>query len=191
MNGGKGQGLAFVSRPYSSADAPLVRHFESGNAYLDAFIADPALALDSSYGRTYILLFEGCNEIIGYYNITAGSVDALLDEKTRVRSGGSVHINCFAIDKKYQKTAAVEYENTRLYFSDFLMDDCLSTIRKINRESLGFLFITLNSTNEGLRLYSRYEFERLDPDLIYSLEETEKSEGLENCTQMYRFVDDE
>ena len=98
----------FICRPYTSADQELTKNFSSGNRYLDAFIADPQSALDTSYGKTYIFLFEDSHEIIGYYNITAGSVDVMLDGKTRVRSGGSIHINCFAVDKKYQKIAAAE-----------------------------------------------------------------------------------
>ena len=179
----------FICRPYTSADQELTKNFSSGNRYLDAFIADPQSALDTSYGKTYIFLFEDSHEIIGYYNITAGSVDVMLDGKTRVRSGGSIHINCFAVDKKYQKIAAAEQDGIRWNFSDFLMFDCLSTIREINRESLGFLFITLNSTAEGLHLYARHEFEELDTDLVYSIDEKEQADGLENCTQMYRFVD--
>ena len=65
------------------------------------------------------------------------------------------------------------------------MFDCLSTIREINRESLGFLFITLNSTAEGLHLYARHEFEELDTDLVYSIDEKEQAEGrkiVRRCT---------
>ncbi len=63
----------FICRPYTSADQELTKNFSSGNRYLDAFIADPQSALDTSYGKTYIFLFEDSHEIIGYYNITAGS----------------------------------------------------------------------------------------------------------------------
>ena len=48
--------------------------------------------------------------------------------------------------------------------SDLLLRHCLQTISNL-RESVGFSFVTLFSTNEGYNLYYRNEFEPIDDDM--------------------------
>jgi hypothetical protein len=179
-----------VSKRFAAADREMSKHFCSGNEHLDHFIQDSYASLDSGYGQSYILLIEGSSEIIGYYNITAGAVDTFRDG-VRMKSGGAVHINCFAIDHHYQRVVLSEEDGQKIYFSDFLMMDCLSRILTIRDQWVGFSFVTLNATNEGIKLYQRHGFSELDEELTYCLEESEKSEGVENCTQMYLFLDEE
>ena len=52
------------------------------------------------------------------------------------------------------------------------------------REYIGFSFITLCSTKEGLHLYQRSGFEPIDEDMIIIQDESEKG-----CYQMYYPLD--
>lgn len=102
-----------IVRKYKSGDNILCKDFNSGNIYLDSFIKSEDLALDVSFGCTYLALFEKSQIVVGYYTITTGSVDYLYDD-IRIKSGGSVHVECLAVDKKYQKT--VFLQRTRYFY---------------------------------------------------------------------------
>ena len=66
---------------YTHTLTPLARDFD---------------ALNSSIGKTYVYLTEANDCILGYYNISAGSVDQL-ENGFRVKSGGAIHIGYFAL----------------------------------------------------------------------------------------------
>lgn len=61
---------------YTHTLTPLARNFDCGNPYLNLFLRSPD-ALNSSIGKTYVYLTEANDCILGYYNISAGSVDQL------------------------------------------------------------------------------------------------------------------
>ena len=82
------------------------------------------------------------NSIIGYYNISTSCIEN--DEGIRI--GGSVYINCLAVDKHYQKVKRGEY-----YISDILLADCLNRVDNI------FLFVfILPLAIKGLSEYIAY-----------------------------------
>ena len=100
----------------------LASGFHCGNQYIDMFLRSPQ-ALDDGFGKTYVWLDKDGTEIVGFYNISAGSVD-YLDDNSRYKMGGAIHINEFAIMQKYQGVAVTQYANV----SDLLLDDCLKRI---------------------------------------------------------------
>lgn len=55
---------------------PVVQAFNSGNYYLDNFIKSNA-AWNDSIGKTYLFLSDDEKILIGYYNITVGSLEKL------------------------------------------------------------------------------------------------------------------
>ena len=55
---------------------PVIQAFNSGNQYLDNFIKSSA-ANNDSIGKTYLLLSDDEKILIGYYNITVGSLDII------------------------------------------------------------------------------------------------------------------
>ena len=84
---------------------PMVQRYAagfcSGNDYLDNFLKS-TIALNAAYGKTYVWLTEDNKRIIGYYSLGVGYLERVLkDEKSRIKLGGSIHINGFALDKKY------------------------------------------------------------------------------------------
>ena len=60
--------------------------------------------------KTYVWLTEDNKRIIGYYSLGTGYLERVLkDEKSRVKLGGSIHINGFALDRKYHvRTKALQ-----------------------------------------------------------------------------------
>ncbi len=124
---------------------------------------------------------DGNDSVIGFYNISAGCIDGLSDG-IRYKMGGSVHINEFAIDQKYQK-AKIE-EGSSFHFSDVLLMDCINRIKYIRDNYIGFSFVTLQSTEEGYRLYSRNDFEEIEEDMNVSKTDKEK-----DCIPMYLALD--
>ena len=77
-------------------------------------------ALNDSFGKTYAWLENDNCRIIGFYNISAGSID-YLDNDSVYKMGGAVHINDFAIAQEYQGVEVASGIN----MSDILLDECI------------------------------------------------------------------
>lgn len=158
---------------------PVIQAFNSGNYYLDNFIKSDA-AWNDSIGKTYLLLSDDEKILIGYYNITVGSLE-MLDCGIHKKIGGCVHINCFALDNRFHNQIEVVMdEKMKIYTSDLLLDDCLQRIERLRKDYIGIAFVTLNSTEEGKWLYLRNDFEPLEEDMFFSIEDSDLK-----CTQMY------
>lgn len=146
------------------------------------------MALDIGYGKTYVwLMGDGANdEIVGYYNISTGYIENISDGGVRrYRLGGSVHINMFALDVKYQGIIldATEAEG-KVTLADFLLDECLERIHRIREKHVGFSFVTLCSTDKGYGLYTRKDFNILEPDMTFTAEKEDH-----DCISMYLPLD--
>jgi len=173
---------------YCESYRELAKHFHSGNDYLDAFLRGPS-ALDDGYGKTYVFLTEKRDAIIGYYNISTGTLDQRDDcgisKSGHVKIGGAIHINGFALDDHFRGIEIPNVrEGVRYTIADMLLEDCIERILEIRKSSVGFSFITLCSTKEGFSLYKRNEFDELEEDLSFSITETETE-----CTFMYLPID--
>ena len=158
----------------------LASNFSCGNTYIDSFLKSPQ-ALDYGFGKTYIWLDESNSHIIGFYNISVGCIDQC-DDGCRYKIGGSLHINEFALDTRYQGKCVSERLDIRL--SDLLLQDCRDRANYLRGHHVGFSFITLQSTNEGHGLYSRNGFEDIEEDMTVSSIPEE-----ENCRPMYLPLD--
>ncbi|MDE5569206.1 MAG: GNAT family N-acetyltransferase [Ruminococcus sp.] len=146
--------------------------FDCGNDALTAFLKSYD-ALDDMFGKTYVMISD--DRIIGYYNISTSCIE----NDKGIRIGGSVYINCLAVDKHYQKVKRGEY-----YISDILLADCLNRIENIRENTLGFAFVTLSSTDEGYYLYERNGFSPLEEDMKIA-----KNYGELSCVPMYLPID--
>lgn len=165
----------------------LLDEFDCGNNYLNGFLKS-SKAFDNGIGTTYIALEDEVDRIIGYYNITAGSLDVPYGS-LRIKGGSSVHINCFAVTKEFQKNVERMIPGTsqKIYTSDMLLADCEERIRVIKEKYLGVGFITLGSTKEGINLYERNGFSIAEEeDIIISQTYDEKK-----TVMMYLFLDEE
>lgn len=167
----------------NDSNVSLVNSFCSGNFYIDNNLKGYKCR-DLNYGKTVLFLSEDRSCIFGFFNITTGYV-AREDNGKFVKCGGSIHINDFAIDQKYQNL--VLNENPRIKFSDMLFRDCIDHIKEIRRQTVGITFITLESTEMGLNLYKRNNFELIsefNEDLTFA-----KDEGVGMCAQMFYAFD--
>ena len=156
----------------------LASSFHCGNTHFDNFI-NSSSAIDDQFGTTYVWLSADNDRIIGFYNITAGSVEQD-DGYCRIKIGGAIHINEFAVDSAFQKTEI----GPRVYLSDYLLQDCISRIRFIRENHVGVGFITLQSTAEGHHLYARNGFEDCEADMIVTKGDIES-----DCVAMYYALD--
>lgn len=154
----------------------LSMSFNCGNMYLDNFLKE-FKSLDSNIGITYIYLNNDKSEIIAYFNIGTGS---LIDNSSidNIKIGGSVHLNCFALDKKYQGLQ-ITTDKILCKLSDYLLLMCINVIKNI-KKYVGFSFITLYSTKQGYNLYKRMGFEELETDMELPYDSSEKK-----CKPMY------
>lgn len=150
--------------------------FHSGNDFIDNFI-NSTECLDEGLGITYIFLGQD-NSIVAYFNITTG---AIIDtSNSGLKTGGSVHINKFGLDVKYQGVYLNDGESK---LSDMLFYLCLQYIMNL-RNYIGFTFITLCSTKEGVHLYQRAGFEFVEEDMSVAHDFEEKG-----CYEMYFALD--
>jgi hypothetical protein len=169
--------------PFDAALQRLASSFHCGNPHLDSFLCSSS-ALDDSIGKTYVYLSADGQTIIGYFTLSTGSVDQI-DGTLRWKAGGAVHINCFALDVHYQGLHQFTTSNgSTTNLSDIFLDRCMQHIEHIRKNSLGFTFVTLNSTEQGFSLYKRYGFEQLDDDLTFSFDSSEVK-----CIPMYFALD--
>lgn len=161
----------------------LLKAFDSGNSYLDQFLKG-RMAYDGSIGKTYLFLSDDKKYIIGYYNIGVGSVE-IIEDDMRKKIGGAIHINCFAIDKKYQDQ--VEFtmpDGENIHLSDLMLFDCMNRIKNLRENHIGVAFVTLNATKEGEYFYKHNDFEYLESDMDFSLEDNDVE-----CIKMYLPLD--
>ncbi|MDE6780884.1 MAG: N-acetyltransferase [Ruminococcus sp.] len=146
--------------------------FDCGNPALSAFLSS-SQALDNSFGKTYVMLSG--EKIIGYYNISTGHIEISASPEA-IRAGGTVYVNCLAVDKQYQK---IKYTETE-YISDILLADCIKRVLYLREYYIGFSFISLASTAEGHYLYERNGFFDIEDDMKIT-----KNPGELTCTPMY------
>lgn len=176
--------------PYDASLQKLAFGFDSGNDYLDRFLKS-AVALDDNFGKTYVYLSNDGEFIIGYYNIGVGYIEQVAAGAPR-KMGGSVHINCFALDKRFHGRLQVKTsKGTAIYLSDMLLQHCIDQVYEL-REKIGFTFITLCSTRQGYSLYVRNNFYDLEEDMSFSVEEEAafSSESEDDfCAYMYLPLD--
>ena len=157
----------------------LMQSFHSGNAALDMFLHGNS-ALDAGFGKTYLWLTDEEDAICGYYNLSTGYIE-IIDEKHRTRAGGSIHINCFALDENWRGQIISESaDGGKVTLADVLLDDCLKRIFEFQNH-VGFSFITLCATKEGKSLYDRNNFLPLEVDMAFSIKEEDGDGG----TPMY------
>lgn len=154
----------------------LISLFDSGNSYIDNFLKSKN-AFDDNIGKTYLLIYG--NKLLGYFNISTGCLD-YIEDNHRIKMGGAVHINYLALDQKYHHTKVDVSDNNSFYMSDILLDYCLKEIERLHSKEIGFSFITLSATLEGLNLYKRNGFEVLEEDMIFSDDKDEKE-----CIDMF------
>lgn len=165
----------FLTVPYTHELQKLyAKKFDCGNDLISSILRDENSLRDME-GKTYVMLDESRGRIIGYYNISTGD---LADGKY-IRLGGSIYIKYFAVDCDYQNT---KWDDD--YIADILLGDCMNRIMEIREQSVGFAFVTLSSTKEGLRLYERNDFSYLDEDMILA-----KGEKENDCIPMYLPID--
>ena len=85
------------------------------------------------------------------------------------------------MDNRFHKQIEIIDDNEeKIYISDLLLDDCLQRVEQLRKEYVGIAFVTLNSTEEGVWLYTRNDFEPLEEDMFFSIEDSDLK-----CTQMY------
>ena len=167
-------------RPYTPALQKLAAKFDCGNSYLNQFLRSPD-ALDAGVGKTFVFLTENAESIVGYYNLSCGSLDEI-EGDVRYKIGGTIHIGYFAIDEKFQhQLQATTPNGIHLYWGDVLLEECLSRIEAIRSQQVGVSFVTLASSEAGERLYRHHDFEDLDADITF----TPFSTGRNKCICLY------
>lgn len=152
----------------------VAQDFSCGNIRLDNFLKG-AESLDAGIGRTYVYLSDSNDAVIGYYNLTTGVIaDA---EPPHMKIGGSIHINCFALDSRYQSVFHDNDENGKdIKLSDILFMQCIDSIFGL-RKRVGFAFITLIATKQGYNLYKRADFSNIEEDMVV-VEDWMEEEGI-------------
>ena len=157
-------------------------NFNCGNSRLNRFFSSSE-SLDIGIGVTYVFLSDDDSEMLGYYNLTTGVVSNSDNPHSRI--GGSIHINCFALDSEYHGLFQDYDKNgSPIKLSDIFFRQCIENILAM-RSKIGFTFITLSATNEGYNLYKRTMFEDLEDDMFIAEKDMEQN----GCIPMYYSID--
>lgn len=178
----------FLTKPLDAGLQKLASSFDCGsNLFFNNFLRGTR-AFDNNIGKTFVYSTDNCNKIIGYYNLGVGDIEYTNRSNQTIKCGGAVHINYFAVDQAFRGKIVTVDDGIEIRWSDLLLDDCLSRIASIRKNDVGFSFVTLSSTKEGLELYLRHDFQLLDTDMSFSNNDGEDSE---EGTKMYLPLDDE
>lgn len=161
----------------------LVNTFDCKNSVINNFLKSDN-ALDQNQGITYILLNDSEDQIIGFYNIGISRIDQIQTIGNSTYStymGGSAVINYLALDSSFQHTYLLE----GFTYGDYLLQNCEYTLLSI-RKRIGFSFITISSTQEGLHLYcDKHDYEEFEEDMSIVVQESDKT-----CVKLYKWADD-
>ena len=141
-------------------------------------------ALDSNQGVTYILLNDQKDQAIGFYNIGISRIDQIqtIGKNTyHTYMGGAAVINYLALDSSLQHT----YITKGYSYGDYLLTCCEDNLLSL-RNKIGFAFIAISSTQEGLHLYKdKHDYEEFEEDMSIVVQESDKE-----CIKLYKWADD-
>ena len=161
----------------------LVNTFDCKNSVINNFLKSEN-ALDSNQGVTYILLNDIKDEVIGFYNIGISRIDQVQTIGGTTYStymGGAAVINYLALDSSLQHT----YIENGYSYGDYLLTCCEDNLLSL-RNQIGFTFIAISSTQEGLHLYrDKHDYEEFEEDMSIVVQESDKQ-----CIKLYKWADD-
>lgn len=161
----------------------LVNTFDCKNSVINNFLKSEN-ALDSNQGVTYILLNDNKDEVIGFYNIGISRIDQVQtigDNTYSTYMGGAAVINYLALDSSLQHT----YIEDGYSYGDYLLICCEDNLLSL-RSKIGFSFIAISSTQEGLHLYKdKHDYEEFEEDMSIVVQESDKQ-----CIKLYKWADD-
>lgn len=161
----------------------LVNTFDCKNTVINNFLKSEN-ALDLNQGVTYILLNDTKNEVIGFYNIGISRIDQVQTIGRNTYSTymcGAAVINYLALDSSLQHT----YIEEGYSYGDYLLTCCEDKLLSL-RNQIGFTFIAISSTQEGLHLYrDKHDYEEFEEDMSIVVQESDKQ-----CVKLYKWVDD-
>lgn len=171
----------YYTIPYNRKLMSLANKFDCGNEGINNFLKDD-YSLDLSHGKTYVWLDAKKSVIVGYYNIGTGSINIFENEKWH-KAGGSLHINYFAMDKRFHGVKVEVNDKLSIRLSEVLLHDLNHRAINIRKRNLGYKYITLCSTKAGEKLYHKNGFEYLESMASFYCDEQE-----EQCVQMYKVL---
>lgn len=160
----------------------LASSFKCGNDFIDSFLKS-SVALDKGFGVTYVWLDDENSSIIGFYNITSGSIEQADQSGNGYKMGGAIHLNEFAIHQNFRGKTIPDDDSLRM--SDLLLHDCIARVQYLRDNLVGFSFITLHSTNDGYSLYQRHGFCDIEEDMTIAVVEGKE----DDCFPMYLALD--
>ncbi|CEQ29997.1 Uncharacterised protein [[Clostridium] sordellii] len=156
--------------------------FDCNNKYLNEYLYR---ARDTGYkrGKTWIWVYFGTNDIVGYFTISASAIslnEYCLDEDAitvleeledlcknlnrknmLVKKAGAIGLDCFAINNCFKGKNIPNVEDLEQKFSTALLEIALESIKEA-REILDTDWVVLYSTLEGRSLYLNAGFEFLN-----------------------------
>ena len=163
----------------------LTASFDCKNTVINNFLKSEK-ALDSNQGVTYILLNNSKDKIIGFYNIGISRIDqvqSIGDTTYATYMGGTAVLNYLALNEPFQYTYMLPEDSYS--YGDYLLDNCESKLLSL-RNKIGFSFITISSTKEGLHLYrDKHDYEEFEEAMSIVVQESDKQ-----CIKLYKWADD-
>ena len=160
----------------TNVNCHLTASFDCKNTVINNFLKSEN-ALDLNQGVTYILLNNSNDGIIGFYNIGISRIDQVQSIGNTTYStymGGTAVLNYLALNEPFQHTYMLPEDSYS--YGDYLLDNCESKLLSL-RNQIGFSFIVISSTQEGLHLYKE--------DMSIVVQESDKQ-----CIKLYKWADD-
>lgn len=171
----------YYTIPFNRKIMNLLYKFDCGNEGINNFLMSYE-SLNLRHGKTYVWLDDSRSVIVGYYNIGTGSIN-IFENNRWYKAGGSLHINYFAMDKRFQGIRIKVNEKQNIKLSEALLHDLNNRALNIRKRDLGYRYITLCSTLAGEKLYKDNGFDYLNPLVSFYCDEQE-----EDCIQMYKVL---
>ena len=133
----------------SSVDISSIEDFTCGSDELDQKLIQMK---SCDEGTTVVCIDESKCKIIGYCTYSTSGLT--ISYENDVVTKPSAEIKYFAIDKEYQHLSYNEDMN----FSDFMLNNVISTLMKISETTISFEYILLYSVQDAVSFYERNGF---------------------------------
>lgn len=155
----------------------IIDNFSCGNIIIDNYINSENK--NSFFNGVNYILYDDNKNVIGFFNLIASELIGY-SQGIQYPMGGSITIQYFAIDKKYQHKKI----NNKFSYGDYLMQKCEDVIRNIYNK-VGFSFVLINSTEDGYSFYKRNGYEEFEQDMYSISDEADKK-----CYKLYKTIED-
>ena len=128
----------------------MIERFDCGNIKINNYLQNDALTVQVA--KTFVMTVG--NQIAGFFSICADAVKNSEESRNNAILAPAIRIHMFAIDNRFKHKRIKLSNSEEITYAHFMLEDCINRIKNLVNNEIGAELITVNSTQEGLLLYT-------------------------------------